>query len=106
MRKVPVCGINELYSLIGETPQIAYETEEDEVIAGLVAHNFGIAVVPYMKLLERLTVKILKLRKPRADRMYYMVCDATAYKPPCVQSFYDYVSGKNEMQEDKFIWNI
>ena len=94
------------YSLIGETPQIAYETEEDEVIAGLVAHNFGIAVVPYMKLLERLTVKILKLRKPRADRMYYMVCDATAYKPPCVQSFYDYVSGKNEMQEDKFIWNI
>lgn len=56
--------INELYSLIGETPQIAYETEEDEVIAGLVAHNFGIAVVPYMKLLERLTVKILKLRKP------------------------------------------
>ena len=92
--------INELYSLIGETPQIAYETEEDEVIAGLVAHNFGIAVVPYMKLLERLTVKILKLRKPRADRMYYMVCDATAYKPPCVQRFYDYVSGKNEMQEE------
>ena len=65
--------IDELYSLIGETPQIAYETEEDEVIAGLVAHNFGIAVVPYMKLLERLTVKILKLRKPRADRIIWSV---------------------------------
>ena len=37
--------INELYSLIGETPQIAYETEEDEVIAGLVAHNFGMVYV-------------------------------------------------------------
>lgn len=98
--------INELYSMVGESPQIAYETEEDEVIAGLVAHGFGIAVVPYMKLLERLAVKILPIRKPEADRMYYMVCDPTAYKPPCVQSFYDYVSGRTRSQKDKSIWNI
>lgn len=98
--------INELYSLIGGTPQIAYETEEDEVIAGLVAHDFGIAVVPYMKLLERLAVKILPIRKPKADRMYYMVCDPTVYKPPCVQHFYAYVSERIGVQKDKSIWNI
>ena len=98
--------INELYSMVGEPPQIAYETEEDEVIAGLVAHGFGIAVVPYMKLLERLAVKILPIRKPEADRMYYMVCDPNAYKPPCVQHFYNYVSERTGSQKDKSIWNI
>jgi len=39
---------------IGQELQIAYETEEDSVIAGLVAHGFGIAVVPYMEMLLRL----------------------------------------------------
>ena len=75
-----------------------------QIGGGINAENAGRFLE--MGVLERLTVKILKLRKPRADRMYYMVCDATAYKPPCVQSFYDYVSGKNEMQEDNWIWNI
>lgn len=35
------------------TVKVAYETEEDQVIAGLVANGFGIAVVPYMDILER-----------------------------------------------------
>ena len=35
-------------------PQIAYETQEDQVAAGLAAHGFGIAIVPYMDLLLQL----------------------------------------------------
>ena len=46
--------VDGLLRQIGQEPQIAYETEEDSVIAGLVAHGFGIAVVPYMEMLLRL----------------------------------------------------
>ncbi len=46
--------VDGLFLQIGQEPQIAYETEEDSVIAGLVAHGFGIAVVPYMEMLLRL----------------------------------------------------
>lgn len=42
-------------------PNIVTETEEDEVIAGLVAEGFGIAVVPYMDLLQKLPVKFFQL---------------------------------------------
>ena len=38
----------------GDSPKIAYETEEDQVIAGLVAQGFGIAVVPYMDILQKI----------------------------------------------------
>ena len=37
--------VDGLFAQIGGTPKIAYETEEDQVIAGLVAHGFGISVV-------------------------------------------------------------
>ncbi len=46
-------------------PRIAYETEEDQVIAGLVAQGFGIAVVPQMELLHKLEVAVLKITAPR-----------------------------------------
>ena len=38
--------VDGLFAQIGGTPQIAYETEEDQVIAGLVSQGFGISVVP------------------------------------------------------------
>ena len=50
--------IDQMFLNIGETPNIAYATEEDQVIAGLAAQGFGIAIVPYMDLLLKLDVKI------------------------------------------------
>ena len=41
--------IDRLFEKIGKRPNIAYEIQEDQVIAGLVAQGFGIAVVPYME---------------------------------------------------------
>lgn len=46
--------IDRMFEETGGQPEIAYETEEDEVIAGLVTQGFGIAVVPYMDLLLKL----------------------------------------------------
>lgn len=83
--------IDELFRQIGGTPDIAYETEEDQVIAGLVAHGFGIAVVPYMEMLLRLDVKILQIVHPVWERNFYMVTDDRAYQSMAVRRFRQFV---------------
>ena len=73
---------------IGETPNIAYETEEDQVIGrGLVAQGFGIAIVPYMDLLLKLDVKILPIVSPNCEQVLFMVHDERVFMPPAVQNF-------------------
>ena len=85
---------DKLFEEIGARPQIAYETEEDQVIAGLVAHGFGIALVPYMDLLLKLNVKILPLQFPSWERFFYMVNDRKTYMAPAVRLFYQFVLEK------------
>lgn len=46
--------VDSLFETIGAAPQIAYETQEDQVVAGLAAHGLGVAIVPYMDLLLQL----------------------------------------------------
>ena len=83
--------IDGLFDQIGESPHIAYETEEDQVIAGLVAHGFGIAVVPYMEMLLRLDVKILQIVHPVWERNFYMVTDDRAFQSPAVRQFRQFI---------------
>lgn len=83
--------INELFQILGSRPSIAYEVEEDQVIAGLVARNFGIAIVPYMDLLRRLDVQILTIEKPAYKREIFMVSSQNTYLTPSVQLFQKYV---------------
>lgn len=83
--------VEELFEKTGKSPKIAYETQEDQVIAGLVANGFGIAVVPYMELLHRLGVSIIKIAKPQYSRKIYMVTDSSIYMPPVVEKFCEYV---------------
>ena len=83
--------VEELFSKIEGRPIIAHETEEDQVVAGLVAAGFGIAVVPYMDMLLRLDVKIIQIASPRWERSFYLVSDDRAYQPPAVQKFRQFV---------------
>lgn len=83
--------VDGLFAQIGGTPRIAYETEEDQVIAGLVAQGFGIAVVPYMELLLRLDVKIIQISYPAWERNFYLVSDDRAYQTPAVRQFRQFV---------------
>lgn len=83
--------IDQLFEKIGEKPKIAYEVEEDQVIAGLVAQNFGIAVVPYMDELLRLNVKIIQISHPFWERNFYMATLKDHYLPPAVQKFKQFV---------------
>ena len=78
----------------GILPDIAYETEEDQVIAGLVAKGFGIAVVPYMDMLHKLDVEIMKIKSPSRERRFFMVTDDHVFIPPAAVDFMNFVKEK------------
>ena len=80
-----------LFEQIGQKPEIVYETDEDQVIAGLVAHGFGIALVPYMELLLRLNVRILQISYPECQRDIYMVTSRRHELSPAAHHFREFV---------------
>lgn len=90
LRKV----VDRMYNTIGGRPISTVETEEDEVIAGLVASGFGTAVVPYMDMLEKLNVKVLKITDPPYSRNFYMVQNDAAFLTTAAQRFRSFVLGR------------
>lgn len=83
--------VDQMFRRVGVEPRIAYETQEDQVVAGLVAQGFGIAVVPYMDLLLKLDVGILRISSPAYERNLFMVSDDGTFMPPCVDRFRRFV---------------
>ena len=51
--------IDGLFECIGQTPDVAYEIDEDQVAAGFVSNGFGICVAPNIPILQALIVKNL-----------------------------------------------
>lgn len=92
--------VDGLFAASGGTPRIAYETEEDQVIAGLVAQGFGIAVVPYMDLLLKLELSILQISAPPYRREFFMVHNGAVFLPPAAQNFRSFVLDSAELPEN------
>ena len=65
-------SVDALFCAIDAAPIVAMETEEDAVIAGLVAAGFGIAVLPDDPLLQSLPVAVLPLTSPDPSRTAYL----------------------------------
>lgn len=86
--------VDKLFELIGKRPRIAYEVLEDQVAAGLVARNFGIALIPEIEILSTLDVKVIKIRKPVWERNIYMVSNNRVFMPKVVQDFRNFVMRK------------
>ena len=83
-------SIDCLYSQINASPSINMETEEDAVVAGLVAAGFGIAVVPYNPLLESLKLKIITLKSPESKRIAYLSRLRGTKLPEAAERFWDF----------------
>ena len=79
--------VDRLFEKIGKRPRIAYETEEDQVIAGLTAKNFGISIVPEMDLLDHLDIKKIRIKNSTGRRTMEMVSNDETYIPPAVENF-------------------
>ena len=64
--------IDGLFECIGQTPDVAYEIDEDQVAAGFVSNGFGICVAPNIPILQSLNVKILPLSFSKlAEKLLY-----------------------------------
>lgn len=83
--------IDDLFLQIGEQPKVAYEVEEDQVIAGLVSKNFGIAIIPNMPILNFMNVKVLQITNPSPERMFYLAVMKDKYLAPVVHEFKNFV---------------
>lgn len=86
--------VDRMYDAVGGKPESVVETEEDEVIAGLVSSGFGTAVVPYMDMLEKLEVSVLKITDPPYSRNFFMVQNDAAFLTSAAQRFRSFVLGR------------
>lgn len=80
--------IDALFQKIGATPKIAYETEEDTVVAGMAAAGFGIAIVPDHPVLRCMDLKIIPLIAPDPGRTAYLCRKRGALQPTAAQRFF------------------
>ena len=78
--------IDALFQKIGATPKIAYETEEDTVVAGMAAA--GIAIVPDHPVLRCMDLKIIPLTDPDPGRTAYLCRKRGALQPTAAQRFF------------------
>jgi len=89
--------IDDLFRQIGEQPKVAYEVEEDQVIAGLVSKNFGIAVCPNMDMLNFMNLKVIQIASPSFERAFYLAVIKDKYLTPIVQKFKNFVIEHKEI---------
>lgn len=83
--------IDRMFGVAKIKPNIAYEIEEDGSMAGLVAQNFGIAIMPDIPVLRNLNIEVLELRDTYLKRQVYMAVSKENYKTPMVKRFTEYV---------------
>ena len=84
--------VDSLFDSIGKKPTIAYEIEEDQVIAGLVSNNFGIAIVPYMPILKFMDVKTIEIVSPTWERNFYLGILKDKALTPIAENFKSFVT--------------
>ncbi len=83
--------VDELFENHLDQLDIAYEIDEDQGVAGMVAQDFGIAILPKMPLLKTLNVKILTIDAEYTERYYYMAILKDVYHAPVVEYFKNYI---------------
>lgn len=86
-----------MFKQINKQPEVAYEVEEDQVIAGLVSKNFGIAVCPNMPILNSMNLKILQITSPNWERFFYLAVVKDRQLTPVAQKFKDFVIDNPEL---------
>lgn len=90
--------VDNLFASISKTPQIAYETEEDFVVAGLVAAGFGIAVIPDLLILRSLNLAVIPLSSPNPSRTAYLSMKKDGWKGGAAGRFYSFCRERLETQ--------
>lgn len=80
-----------VYKELGQFPEASYEVEEDSAMAGLVAKEFGIAIMPKIPILDMMDVKVVPILEPKIKRYIYLAKMKNKYLSPVAQEFVKYV---------------
>ena len=80
-----------MFEQVGIEPNIICEVEEDSAVIGLVAINYGIALVPNIAMLEQFPVKKLTITNPPHERYIYLATVKNRYLPPAVHTFCNFI---------------
>lgn len=83
--------LDDMFARIKQTPNIACKVEEDHAVIGLVAVNYGIALVPNIPSLAHYPVKVLKITTPPHKRYIYLATVKNRYLPPAVRNFCSFI---------------
>lgn len=83
--------IDDLFAQIKQTPNIVCQVEEDHAVIGLVAVNYGVALVPNIPALSHYPVKALKIINPPHKRYIYLATVKNRYLPPAVRNFCNFI---------------
>lgn len=86
-------AIDELFRELDAAPQIAYEAEEDTVVAGMAAAGFGIAIVPEHPVLQCLDVAVLPITEPDASRTAYLCRKRLPMRSLAAERFFRFCIG-------------
>ena len=89
--------IDALFQQIDAKPQIAYETEEDTVVAGMAAAGFGIAIVPDHPVLRGMDLKIIPLTDPDPNRTAYLCRKRGSLHPDGAARFFAFCKAQLEV---------
>ncbi len=83
-------AVDALFSQINALPRIAYETEEDDVIAGMVEAGFGIAILPDVPSLRSYQLGILTLTDVDCTRTAYLCRKRLPEYPAAADRFFHF----------------
>ncbi|MFC6323846.1 LysR substrate-binding domain-containing protein [Companilactobacillus baiquanensis] len=83
--------IERMFENSGGHPIGVYSVEEDQAMAGLVAHGFGIAITPDMELLHTMPLKVIPISYPKWKRVFYMATLKRRFEQPEVEEFVNFV---------------
>lgn len=86
----------QLFSICGGTPDSVFEVDEDETVAGMVAANFGVGIVPEMPILRTLDVKQIPIEFPKWHRFIYMATLKRHYQSPAALDFNNFIKQNSD----------
>lgn len=89
--------IDNIFKIVGITPQIVSETTHDTMIYSSVAANYGIALVPATLGINHYNVKPIRIENELPRREIYLLWKDVRYISPAVCRFRDYIIENGEI---------
>ena len=84
-------SMDDFFGQIQAYPEVAYEVEQDQMIAEMVALGFGIAVMPmFPSLNQRSDLVILPIIHPYWDNTFYLIHRRGGFHSPMEKEFFQY----------------